>query len=133
MSFIGSGDIKWEKLEWGSLGWVVHPGQEPDATALTMLDVVIQPGMGHSFHKHPNQQEAIYVIQGQIEQWVENSHQLLRVNEAVFIPAGTVHASFVAADAASPARLVVVLGPSYGDVGYEAVDVSAEEPWASLR
>ena len=27
----------------------------------------------------------------------------------------------------------VVLGPSFGPAGYEAVDVSTEEPWASMR
>ena len=27
----------------------------------------------------------------------------------------------------------VVLGPSFGPGGYEAVDVSNEEPWASMR
>jgi hypothetical protein len=29
--------------------------------------------------------------------------------------------------------LLVVLGPSHGIAGYEAVDASTEEPWASLR
>ena len=31
------------------------------------------------------------------------------------------------------AHLQVVIGPSLGDGGYGLVDVSAEEPWASLR
>jgi quercetin dioxygenase-like cupin family protein len=133
MSFIRTAAVKWDSLDWGELGWIVHPAQTPNATELTMLDVIIQPGKGHSFHKHPNQQEAIYVIDGEIEQWVEKTSQVLKANEAVFIPADTVHASFVAADAEKPARLVVVLGPSYSEVGYEAVDVAAEEPWSSLR
>lgn len=133
MSFMKRGDVRWEQLEWGDLGWVIHPGQVPEASELTVLDVIIQPGRGHAFHKHPNQQEAIYVIEGEIEQWVGETNRTLGVNESVFIPMDTVHASFVAADAAGPARLVVVLGPSYSDAGYVAVDVSTEEPWASLR
>ena len=48
-------------------------------------------------------------------------------------PMDTVHATFVASDATEPARLLVVLGPSHGIAGYEAVDASTEEPWASLR
>jgi quercetin dioxygenase-like cupin family protein len=133
MSFIKSNDVTWEQLEWGDLGWVVHPGRVPEASELTVLDVIIQPGEGHAFHKHPNQQEAIYVIEGEIEQWLGEQSQILGVHESVFIPMDTVHASFVAADAPAPARLVVVLGPSYSDVGYVAVDVSTKEPWASLR
>ena len=36
-------------------------------------------------------------------------------------------------DFAEPAQLQVVLAPAVTDGGYVAVDVSAEEPWASLR
>ncbi len=133
MSFINTGDVKWEHLEWGDLGWVVHPGTEPAANNLTLLDVVIEPGNGHAFHKHPNQQEAIYVVEGEVEQWLEESHRVISVGDAVFIPADTVHASFVAADAPTAAHLVVVLGPSYGDAGYETVDVTSEPRWAGLR
>lgn len=133
MTFIHTGDVTWDHLEWGDLGWVVHPGVEPAAGNLTMLDVIIEPGNGHAFHKHPHQQEAIYVVDGEVEQWVEESRQFLSVGEAVFIPANTVHASFVAADAPGAAHLVVVLGPSYGDAGYETVDVASEQRWAGLR
>ncbi len=31
------------------------------------------------------------------------------------------------------AELQVVLAPAVGDGGYELVDVSGDEPWASLR
>ena len=57
----------------------------------------------------------------------------LTAGDCAFIPLDTVHATFCAEDAAEPARLFVVLGPSHGVDGYEAVDVSNEEPWASLR
>jgi hypothetical protein len=58
---------------------------------------------------------------------------VLTVGDAAFIPMGAVHATFVAATAVEPVRLFVVLGPSYGPAGYEAIDVSHEEPWATLR
>ena len=41
------------------------------------------------------------------------------------------HASFNVGG--ETAQLQVVIGPSIGDGGYGLVDVSAEEPWASLR
>lgn len=132
MCFICQEDVEWEHLDWGDLGWVVRPANAPEATALTVLDVVLQPGKGHAFHTHPNQQEAIYVIEGQVQQWLRDDPKNLGPNEAVFIPMNTVHATFVDPGAESPARLVVVLGPSHTEAGYEAVDVSTEEPWASL-
>ena len=41
------------------------------------------------------------------------------------------HASYNDGD--ETALLQVVIGPSVGDGGYGLVDVSTEEPWASLR
>ncbi|MGH3093568.1 MAG: cupin domain-containing protein, partial [Gaiellaceae bacterium] len=78
-----------------------------------------------------DQEEVIVVQSGEIEQWLEGERTMLVPGEAVFIGAGTVHASFNTGDQA--ARLTVSLGPCVGDGGYELVDVSAEEPWSSLR
>lgn len=79
------------------------------------------------------QDEVITVLSGRVEQWVETERRTLEVGDAVHVPAGTVHASFVAADAPGPVHLLVVLTPSTGESGYEAVDVAGEEPWSSLR
>ena len=133
MRFIHKGDIVWDHLDWGDLGWVVRPANVPDSTNLTMLDVIIERGNGHDFHKHPNQQEVIYVLEGEIEQWVEDSRTILGAGEAAFVPMDTVHATFLADNAPKPARLLVVLGPSHSEAGYEVVDMSTEQPWATMR
>ncbi len=50
----------------------------------------------------------------------------------MFLEPGVIHASFNRTDV--PARLQVVVGPSLGgETGYMLVDVSADEPWRSLR
>ena len=89
------------------------------------------PGFGHNFHKHPDQEEVIYVIDGQIEQWLDKNNQLLGNGDSVFIGAGVVHASFNVSD--RPARLLAILGPCVGEGGYELVEVFDQEPWKSLR
>ena len=132
MSFVRETDIVRDALDWGELGWVVTPVTAPGA-GLTLLDVTITPGQGHAFHRHPEQEEVITVLSGRIEQWVGQDRQVLDAGESVHIPAGTVHASFVAADADGPARLSVVLTPSVGESGYAAEEVADQEPWASLR
>ena len=133
MCFICVDDVEWEELDWGELGWVVRPANVPEGFRLCALDVKLDPGKGHDFHVHPNQEEVIFLRSGEVEQWVRNEKKQLVAGDSAFIPIDTVHATFVAADAPEPARLLVVLGPSHGPDGYEAVDVSAEEPWASLR
>lgn len=133
MCFVCKDDIEWEELDWGDLGWIVFPGKVPEATKLTVMDVKVHPGGGHDFHKHPDQEEVIFVREGSIEQWVREESKQLGPGDTAFIPADTVHASFVAADASEPARLLVVLGPSHGPQGYEAVDMTGEAPWSTLR
>ena len=133
MCFICVEDVEWEELDWGDLGWVVRPANVPEGANLCVLDVKIAPGKGHDFHNHPNQEEFIFLRSGAVEQWLREERQEMQPGDAAFIPMGAVHATFVAPDAPEPARLLVVLGPSHGPDGYEAVDKSTEEPWASLR
>jgi quercetin dioxygenase-like cupin family protein len=129
-AFVHEADVEREALDWGGLGWISRPSST-GARQLTVLDVTLEPGFGHDFHKHPEQEEVIVVQSGQIEQWLEREQTILGPGEAVFIPAGTVHASFNTGT--QTARLTVSLGPCVGDGGYELVEVAQDEPWRSLR
>jgi quercetin dioxygenase-like cupin family protein len=128
--FVHGQDIEREQLDWGRMGWISRPSSTR-AARLTVIDVTLEPGHGHDFHKHPEQEEVILVQAGEIEQWLESDKTTLGPGEAVFIDADTVHASFNTGS--ETARLLVALSPCVGEGGYELVDVSAEEPWSSLR
>jgi quercetin dioxygenase-like cupin family protein len=128
--FVHEADIERDVLDWGGLGWISRP-PSTGAQALTVIDVSLEPGHGHDFHIHPEQEEVIVVQAGEIEQWLEGDKTMLGPGEAVFIEARTVHASFNTGS--ETARLTVALGPCAGEGGYELVDVSSEEPWRSLR
>ena len=130
--FILKGQGTREELDWGVMEWIAHPPNS-GAQDLTFIRVTLTPGGGHDFHKHPDQEEVIYVNKGQITQWLEDQEQVLQPGEAIYIPKGVVHASFNADDASEDAEMLVVLGPCVGELGYETVDVSGEAPWASLR
>ena len=95
------------------------------------MDVQLEPGFGHDFHKHPQQDELITVLAGKIEQWIEKENTILEAGDSVYLDKDVVHASFNVGDVT--ARLLVVLAPSIGEEGYELVDVASEAPWASLR
>jgi quercetin dioxygenase-like cupin family protein len=128
--FITSEDIERESFEWGESGWVARPSLT-GSTGLCVMDVTLSPGQGHAFHRHPEQEEIIWVREGRIEQWLEQDKQELGPGEAVYIPTNVVHASFTVGD--EDAKLSVILTPTAGDDGYSVIDVFEEEPWASLR
>src|SRR5271165_2010157 len=128
--FISAAEVKREQLEWGSLAWFSSPTAS-NSKELVLLEVSLSPTGGHNFHKHPRQEEVIYVIEGEIEQWLDREKRILRSGDSVFIGPDVVHASFNAGD--RTAKLLAILGPCIGSEGYELVDVAGQEPWASLR
>ena len=73
----------------------------------------------------------IYVIEGQVEQWLEQTSQILNPGDSVFIPKDIVHASFNTS--ANPAKLLAILAPCVTEAGYVSVEVGDQEPWKSLR
>ena len=128
--FSMASDIEPEVLDWGQLRWVSSP-LATNASQLTVIDVTLNPGKGHDFHKHPDQEEVIYVTSGSVEQWVDQEMRILGPGDSAFLPAGMVHASFNVGD--SDAKVLAILGPCVGDGGYELVDVADQAPWNTLR
>lgn len=128
--FILAREARWARLDWGDLVW--HVGRRPaGARRLVMAEVKIAPGSGHGFHRHPRQEEIIFVLDGAVEQWLGRRRRVLRAGDGVFIPRDAVHATFN--DSRRAVRLLAVLGPPAGKAGYQLVDVSGEPPWKSLR
>lgn len=129
-SFVGAKEVKREGLEWGALAWFSSPATS-GSKYLVVIEVTLNPGLGHDFHKHPQQDELIYVLDGEVEQWIDRDRRILRTGDSAYMGAGVVHASFNVG--AKPSKLLAILGPCIGSAGYELVDVAAEEPWASMR
>jgi quercetin dioxygenase-like cupin family protein len=109
--------------------WLCRP-EVADAKDLQLCRAVLPAGEGHNFHTHPELEEIIYVLEGEVEQWVETEKRILRPGEVAHIPAGVVHASFNSSDA--DAVILAILSPAAAS-GPFLVDVSAEEPWKSIR
>ncbi len=128
--FVTLKDSEPVSLEWGILRWLSLP-ELTAAKQLVVIEVSLLPGHGHDFHKHPQQEEVIYVIEGTVEQWLEGEKRNLLPGDSIFIPADTVHASFNVSS--ENVKLLAILAPAIGSEGYELVDVSSEEPWNKLR
>ena len=128
--FVMKGDVEIADFDWGSAGMRVDPPGTGCSTFVVM-DVRLGPGGSHAFHKHPEQDEIIIVKSGKVTQYLEGEARTLSVGDSVYIDKDVIHASYNDSDV--DAELQVVLAPPVGEGGYETVDVSTDEPWASLR
>jgi quercetin dioxygenase-like cupin family protein len=128
--FVRQEDVEQERFDWGTIGWRCRPANT-GARRLVVMDVTLEPGEGHPFHRHDGQEEMIIVKQGSITQYLEREPATLGPGDSIYIDEGVVHASYNDGD--ETAHLQVVIGPSIGEEGYGLVDVSADEPWSSLR
>jgi len=128
--FVMAKDAAVEAQDFGTTCQLCNPSLT-GARQLTVIDVSFAPGKGHSFHRHPRQEEVLHVIAGKVEQWVDGDKRVLGPGDSAFIPPDIVHASFNTGD--QPARILAMLGPCVGASGYEVVDVSHEAPWNTLR
>ncbi len=129
-TFISLDDVRREQFDWGVIGWRLVPTH--GANHLVVMDVELQPGGGHDFHRHSGQEEMIIVKLGAITQFVGEESRSLTAGDSAFVPEGVVHASFN--DSEQTAYLQVVISPSLGgETGYGLEEVADQEPWASLR
>jgi quercetin dioxygenase-like cupin family protein len=61
-SFVKQSDVRQEGFDWGTIGWRLTP--DSGSKALVVMDVTLEPGEGHAFHRHPGQEEMIIVKSG---------------------------------------------------------------------
>jgi quercetin dioxygenase-like cupin family protein len=127
--FRPASSIRRDEHDWGIFAQLSGPRDGLDG--IVAIEATFRPGKAHPFHYHPGQEEVIYVVEGTVEQWVESESRTLTVGDAVVIPADAVHATYN--ETAEPAKILAILSPAVEGDGYAAVDVAAEEPWASLR
>jgi len=130
-SFIPDGTVSREVLDGRTIEWLSVPSLT-GAESLVVLRIEMPAGGGHTFHRHPEQEEFLYLIDGTLEQWVAEERRTLQAGDACFIPRDTVHASFNASQDRK-AVLLAILGPSVGESGATMIEVGDQEPWASLR
>jgi quercetin dioxygenase-like cupin family protein len=129
LRFVTAADMEVEELPWGPHEWLCRPGLT-DAKQLLLVRVLVPPGKGHAFHRHPAMEEIIYVISGRAEQWVGDVSRTLDPGEAAHIPKNVVHATYNGGD--GTLVFLAILSPAIFE-GPALIDVSGEEPWVSFR
>jgi quercetin dioxygenase-like cupin family protein len=129
LRFVTAADAVVEPSPWGPHDWLSRAGLTA-AERLMLVRVTMPPGKGHAFHRHPAMEEIIYVVAGQAEQWVDRASRRLGPGEIAHIPADVVHGTYNAGD--TDLVFLAILSPAVFE-GPALIDVSGDEPWASLR
>jgi len=84
--------------------WLFSGATSPGA-AQTLGYVVIEPGGKNPLHAHPNCEEVLYLISGELEHSLEGDSYRLRPGDAIRVPAGAKHDARCVSP--EPARMVV--------------------------
>jgi quercetin dioxygenase-like cupin family protein len=127
--FIPSNDCEIENVDGKSHFWYLKEGLG-DSDAFTLVRARIVHGSGHPFHTHPEMDEIIYVLEGEMEQWIEKEKRIVKPGDAVFIPRGVVHGCYNESNADCTFLAVLTPGKIKGEF---SVDQSQVEPWKSLK
>ncbi|MFG1946883.1 cupin domain-containing protein [Nonomuraea sp. NPDC048826] len=105
-------------FDWGSIKWFVTPAAIAGAGS-TLGEVIVNPGMGHARHNHPNAEEVLYVISGEARQTVGDGEEFpIREGDAVHIPMGVYHSTYNTTW--RPLRLIVTYTPGGEEKALEA-------------
>jgi quercetin dioxygenase-like cupin family protein len=127
--FVLRKDAPVDFMPYGRDIWLCSP--EIVATQqLLVVEVHMQPGTAHAFHRHPGREELLWIIEGEGEQWVKQQRMLLGAGDSAFIPMNTVHGIYN--DSERLLRFLAVLSPAKASEPL-VIDVQHEEPWLSLR
>jgi quercetin dioxygenase-like cupin family protein len=85
------GEVPSEAYVGTDLHWLVS-SKANGAKELTMGRVDIAPGERNPWHRHPNCEEALYVITGEIEHRIEGTPNVrINAGEAILVPRNLLH------------------------------------------
>ena len=93
----------------GDHQFVMLTGEDTEGR-FTLIENENPPGVGPPLHVHRNEDEAFYVLEGQVEFQVEGERTTAGPGTTVFLPRGSVHTWRVVGD--EPARTLIMLMPA---------------------
>jgi len=87
-------DVPWEKhflIEGGKIQWVYSP--EKDGSPITLMMVFLPKGITLPDHRHPDQPDLIYPLEGKATMFIEGEEEFpLEPGMVVQVPKNALHA-----------------------------------------
>jgi oxalate decarboxylase/phosphoglucose isomerase-like protein (cupin superfamily) len=109
--FVESKDVETQVFDWGRIQWL----SEPRVTAAERMAagvVTLEAGKGHERHNHPNEEEVLYVLEGEGIQMVDDGgevHRPVSAGTMIHIPPGVYHSTINTGS--GPMTIFVVYSP----------------------
>lgn len=94
-----------EQTDFGSVHWAVKQG-DPDGAEQTLGVAVFDAGKGNVEHVHPNCEEIIFLLTGDVEHTLGDQATVLAPGDLIVVPRGVPHRLVNVGD--DPARALVV-------------------------
>jgi quercetin dioxygenase-like cupin family protein len=91
--------------DFGSVHWAVREG-DPDGAEQTIGLAVFVAGKVNAEHVHPNCEEVVYVLDGEVEHTLGDERTTLRAGDLIVVPRGVPHRLVNTSDA--PVRTYIV-------------------------
>jgi len=85
-----SNEIEVVNTHWGRLEWIVSRSRN-NSTTMTFGRCIIKPGMANSRHIHPNCDEILHLVSGEIEHSMGDESFPMRAGDTISIPRGVAH------------------------------------------
>jgi mannose-6-phosphate isomerase-like protein (cupin superfamily) len=79
-----------QAYEWGSIQWLASGRQIPDSQ-MTFGYVEINPGVKNPKHLHPNCDEVLFVVEGELDHSLDDQVFHLTPGMTIHIPTGVPH------------------------------------------
>ncbi|MFO8007159.1 MAG: cupin domain-containing protein [Candidatus Brocadiia bacterium] len=105
------------EADWGSLTWLAGHARG-NAEGLTLGRVIIHPGCRNPSHRHPNCEEALYLLSGRLRHFIGPEEVTLEAGDTLVISAGEGHYAVNIGD--QDADMIVAY--SSGRRGFEHTD-----------
>lgn len=80
------------KFDWGEIYWLAN-AELGNSRELSLARMFIYPGASNDNHRHPNCEESIYLVRGQVRHQVGAQNINQQVGSAVIVPRDTPHRS----------------------------------------
>lgn len=102
-------EIDTRTTHWMGTTYTLRFTKSETGGAFGLVDSVTEPGYGPPRHVHENEDEAFFILSGEVEFWTEAGTVCKGPGEAVFMPRRVEHTFRVAGD--QPARMLTMLTP----------------------
>lgn len=94
-----------EATDFGRVHWAVHEGDPPGAEQTIGL-ATFDAGRSNVEHVHPNCEEVVYVVEGEVTHTLGIQRTTLRAGDLIVVPRGVAHQ--LINESATPCRAYIV-------------------------